>query len=150
MAKEEKAGRIKTAVANREAKSAIMRLDGNQFVQAIVTLCSNLEKRIEASEKEQSKLETNLIQTFKARLAYIKETCKDGELTKQEKLKCYNDYMDTSKAFEQYLKDREEKVEREKEREKNILIGTVAFAVTFSVAYVAAKKVVEVCKSISK
>ena len=57
-----------------------------------------------------------IVSNYKMRLDFIKDAWKDKEITKEEKSQIYDNYMDTSKEFNQYLINKENKVETEIQR----------------------------------
>ena len=82
----------------------------------MISLYHDLSKNLDKINKEQDKIAENIKYTVDIRLKFINDAWQDLDLTKEEKKKIYEDYMDTSKAFQQYLIDKEKQLMKNKNR----------------------------------
>ena len=123
---------VEPEVLEVKTKKQILNLDGQAYVNVMSKLYETLGKELQVLEKDDNELAQSIVETFKMRLEFIKEAWSDLELTKEEKAKIYEDYLDTSKAHQQYLMDKQkEKKARidKKEKFKEIILGSTVIAV---------------------
>ncbi len=136
---------------DKKALKEILKFDGAEYVKVMLSLYNELTKDLDKIDKERSELAKSIKTTVDARLNFIKQSWEDLELTKEEKKKIYEDYMDTSKAFQQYLIDKEkqaDKLKQKKETLKVVSVGGIVLSVCCSAVALAATSVVSVIKSI--
>ena len=105
--------KAKAKQLDKKALKEVLKFEGGEYVQVVVSLYNELTKDLEKIDKERSELAKSIKSAVEARLKFIKESWDDLELTKEEKKKIYDDYMDTSKAFQQYLIDKEKQADRQ-------------------------------------
>lgn len=132
MAKKTNVIDVEPEVLEVKTKKQILNLDGQAYVNVMSKLYETLGKELQVLEKDDNELAQSIVETFKMRLEFIKEAWSDLELTKEEKAKIYEDYLDTSKAHQQYLMDKQkEKKARidKKEKFKEIILGSTVIAV---------------------
>ena len=142
--------KAKAKQLDKKALKEILKFDGAEYVNVMVSLYNELTKDLDKIDKERSELAKNIKNTVEARLSFIKQSWEDLELTKEEKKKIYEDYMDTSKAFQQYLIDKERKVEKlkqTKETMKVVSVGGVILTVCCGAVALAAKGVFAVIEA---
>lgn len=147
MGKKKELNLVETEALEIESKKKVLSLDGQAYVDAITGLYNELSKEISKLEKETDELSKSIVNTFEIRLEFIKEAWSDSELTKEEKTKIYNDYLDTAKAYQQYQIDRVQKKEAKLEKKSKIkdiiLYGSVIISVGIPAITKAAKFVIE-------
>lgn len=139
--------KAKAKQLDKKALKEVLKFEGGEYVQVIVSLYNELIKDLEKIDKERSELAKSIKSAVEARLKFIKESWDDLELTREEKKKIYDDYMDTSKAFQQYLIDKEkqaDKQKRTKEAMKVVSVGGIVLTVCCSAVALAAKGVVAI------
>lgn len=132
---------------DKKALKEVLKFDGAEYVKVMVSLYNDLKKDLDKIDKERSEIAKSIKETVEARLKYIKESWEDLELTKSERKKIYEDYMDTSKAFQQYLLDKEKQAYRakqSKEAMKVVSVGGILLTVCCGAVALAAKGVVSV------
>lgn len=142
--------KAKAKQLDKKALKEVLKFDGAEYVKVMVSLYNELTKDLDKIDKERSELAKSIKTTVEARLKFIKESWEDLELTKEEKKKIYEDYMDTSKAFQQYLIDKEkqaDKLKAKKETMKVVSVGGVILTVCCSAVALAAKGVVAVIEA---
>lgn len=125
----------------------MLKFDGAEYVHVMISLYNELTKDLDKIDKERSDLANSIRSTVEARLNFIKDSWEDLELTKDEKKKIYEDYMDTSKAFQQYLIDKEKQADKrmqQKETMKVVSIGGIILTVCCSAVAFAAQIVVSI------
>ena len=115
-----------------KTKKQILNLDGQAYINVMSKLYETLGKELQVLEKDDNELAQSIVEIFKMRLEFIKEAWSDLELTKEEKAKIYEDYLDTSKAHQQYLMDKQKekkaKIDK-KEKFKDIILGSTVISV---------------------
>ena len=139
--------KAKAKQLDKKALKQILSFEGEEFVKVMIALYNNLSKDLEKIDKEKSELATAIKTTVETRLKFIELAWKDLELTKEEKQKIYEDYMDTSKAYQQYLieKEREvDKLRRRKEAMKVVSVGGMIITVCCGAVIAAAQVVATV------
>jgi len=142
--------KAKAKQLDKKALKEILKFDGAEYVNIMISLYNDLTKDLDKIDKERSELAKSIKNTVDARLNFIKQSWEDLELTKEEKKKIYEDYMDTSKAFQQYLIDKEkqaDKIKQRKEAMKVVSVGGVILTVCCSAVALAAKGVVSVIEA---
>ncbi len=142
--------KTKAKQLDRKALKEVLKFDGAEYVQVMISLYKDLTKDLNKIDDERSALANNIRTTVEARLKFIKESWEDLELTKEEKRKIYEDYMDTSKAFYQYLIDKEKQIDkkmRRKETMKVVSVGGIILTVCCSAVALAAKGVVAILEA---
>ena len=142
--------KAKAKQLDKKALKEILKFDGAEYVKIMISLYNDLTKDLDKIDKEKSELAKSIKNTVDARLNFIKQSWEDLELTKEEKKKIYEDYMDTSKAFQQYLIDKEKQVDKIKQRKeamKVVSVGGVILTVCCSAVALAAKGVVSVIEA---
>lgn len=86
-------------------------------------------------------------------MKFIKEYWADLELTNEEKMKIYDDYMDTSNAWQQYLMEQSkqnDKLKQKKEAMKVVSVGGIVITVCCGAVAMAAKGVVAIIEAAKK
>ena len=139
--------KAKAKQLDKKALKEILKFEGGEYVKIMISLYNELSKDLDKLDKERSELSNSIRTTVEARLKFIKESWEDLELTKDEKKKIYEDYMDTSKAFQQYLIDKEkqaDKLKQKKEAMKVVSVGGIILTVCCGAVALAAKGVVAV------
>ncbi len=139
--------KAKAKLLDKKALKKVLKFEGADYVKVMISLYDGLKKDLEKIDEERSELANSIRSTIEARLKFIKESWEDLELTKEEKQKIYEDYMDTSKAYYQYLIDkekREDKRKQTKEVMKVVSIGGIILTICCSAVFFAAKEVVDV------
>ena len=139
--------KAKAKKLDKKALKEILKFEGAEYINVMVALYNELTKDLEKIDKERSELAQSIKTTVETRLAFIKESWEDLELTKEETRKIYDDYMDTSKAFQQYLIDKEREINKRqntKEAMKVVSVGGIILTVCCSAVALAAKGVVTV------
>ena len=146
-----------TAIATAKAKQLdkkalkeILKFDGAEYVKVMISLYNELSKDLDKIDKERSELAKSIHDTVDARLKFIQTSWEDLELTKDEKKKIYEDYMDTSKAFQQYLIDKEnqaDKLKQKKEAVKVVSVGGIILSVCCGAVTLAVKGVLTAIKT---
>ena len=142
--------KAKAKQLDKKALKEVLKFDGAEYVKVMISLYNKLTKDLDKIDKERSELAKSIKTTAEARLKFIKESWKDRELTKEEKKKIYEDYMDTSKAFQQYLIDKEkqaDKLKQSKEAMKVVSVGGIILTVCCSAVAFAAKGVVSIIEA---
>lgn len=104
--------KAKAKQLDKKALKEVLKFDGAEYVQVMISLYNELTKDLDKIDKERSDLANSIRSTVESRLKFIKDSWEDLELTKDEKKKIYEDYMDTSKAFQQYLIDKEKQADK--------------------------------------
>jgi len=135
---------------DKQALKEVLKFDGADYIKVILKLYDELTKELDKIDKEHSELATSIKSTVESRLTFIKKAWEDLELTKDEKTKIYEDYMDTSKAYQQYLIEKEKetvKEKRKKETVKVISVGGMILSVCCIAVAGAAKIVLTVVKT---
>ena len=146
--------KAKAKKLDKKALKEILKFEGEEYINVMVTLYNELTKDLEKIDKERSELAKSIKSTVQARLAFIKESWEDLQLTKEEKRKIYDDYMDTSKAFQQYLIDKEKQINKQKnakEAMKVVGVGGIILTVCCGAVTAAAKvalSVIEASKTV--
>ena len=126
MSTEKAITKAKAKQLDKKALKEILKFDGAEYVKVMISLYNELSKDLDKIDKERS------------------------ELTKEEKKKIYEDYMDTSKAFQQYLIDKEkqaDKLKQKKEAMKVVSVGGIILTVCCGAVALAAKGVVAVIEA---
>ncbi len=144
--------KAKAKQLDKKALKRILKFDGEEYVKIMITLYNDLVKELDKIDKERSDLAKSIKTTVEDRLNFIKQSWEDLELTKEEKKKIYEDYMDASKAFQQYLIDKEtqiDKTRQKKEAIKVVSVGGVVLTVCCSAVVFAAKSVLSVIEVIN-
>ncbi len=121
-----------TGELEKKTKNQVLDLQGLDYIKIINKLYDELGKEIASIKKDKDETAKQIINTFNMQLAFIKEAWSDQELTKEEKSKIYDNYMDTSKVLQQYLLDKEKHEAAKlakKEKGKDIAIGAVIVTV---------------------
>ena len=139
--------KAKAKQLDKKALKEVLKFDGAEYVKVMISLYDELTKDLDKIDKERSELAKSIKATVEARLKFIKESWEDLELTKEEKKKIYEDYMDTSKAFQQYLMDKEkeaDKLKQKKETMKVVSVGGILLTVCCGAVALAAKSVVAI------
>ena len=139
--------KAKAKQLDKKALKEVLKFDGAEYVHVMISLYNELTKDLDKIDKERSDLANSIRSTVEARLKFIKDSWEDLELTKGEKRKIYEDYMDTSKAFQQYLIDKEKQADKrmqQKETMKVVSIGGIILTVCCSAVAVAAQIVVSI------
>ena len=147
MSTEKAITKAKAKQLDKKALKEILKFEGGEYVKIMISLYNELSKDLDKLDKERSELANSIRTTVEARLKFIKESWEDLELTKDEKKKIYEDYMDTSKAFQQYLIDKEkqaDKLKQKKEAMKVVSVGGIILTVCCGAVALAAKGVVAV------
>lgn len=129
---------------DKQALKEVLKFDGADYINVIFKLYGELTKELDKIDKENSELASSIKDTVELRLNFIKKAWEDLELTKEEKKKIYEDYMDTSKAYQQYLIEKEKetaKAKRKADTMKIISVGGIIISVC-CVAVAGAAKVV--------
>ena len=142
--------KAKAKKLDKKALKEILKFEGEEYINVMVVLYNELTKDLEKIDKERNELAESIKSAAEARLAFIKESWKDLELTKEEKRKIYDDYMDTSKAFQQYLIDKEKQINKQKnakEAMKVIGVGGIILTVCCGAVTAAAKGVFAVIEA---
>ena len=150
MSTEKAITKAKAKQLDKKALKEILKFEGTEYVQVMISLYNELTKDLDKIDKERSELAQSIKSTVEARLKFIKESWEDLELTKEEKKKIYEDYMDTSKAFQQYLIDKEKqasKLKQQKEAMKVVSVGGIILTVCCGAVALAAKGVVAVIEA---
>ena len=150
MSTEKAITKAKAKQLDKKALKEILKFDGAEYVKVMISLYNELSKDLDKIDKERSELAKSIRDTVEARLKFIKESWEDLELTKEEKKKIYEDYMDTSKAFQQYLIDKEkqaDKLKQKKEAMKVVSVGGIILTVCCGAVALAAKGVVAVIEA---
>ena len=150
MSTEKAITKAKAKQLDKKALKEILKFDGAEYVKVMISLYNELSKDLDKIDKERSELAKSIRDTVEARLKFIKESWEDLELTKDEKRKIYDDYMDTSKAFQQYLIDKEkqaDKLKQKKEAMKVVSVGGIILTVCCGAVALAAKGVVAVIEA---
>ena len=145
--------KAKAKQLDKKALKEILKFEGAEFVQVMISLYNELSKDLDKIDKERSELAESIRNTVDARLKFIKESWEDLELTKEEKKKIYDDYMDTSKAFQQYLIDKEREADKLKKRKENmkvVSVGGILLTVCCGAVALAAKGVVAIIEATKK
>lgn len=143
--------KAKAKQLDKKALKEILKFEGADYVKVMVALYDELKKDLTKIDKERSELAKSIKDAVEARLKFIKQSWEDLELTKEEKKKIYEDYMDTSKAFQQYLIDKEkqaDKLKQQKEMMNVISVGGIILTVCCTAVAIAAKGVVTVLDNI--
>ena len=151
MNKTKEISKIQAKQLDKKALKKVMSFDGIEYVKVMISLYNELSKDLDKLDKERSELAQSIKTTVNARLEFIKEAWEDLELTKEEKRKIYEDYMDTSKVFQQYLIDKERQVAdriNRKEKVKDISLAGLVVTVCCGAVAIAAKRVVSVIEAI--
>lgn len=136
--------KAKAKQLDKKALKDVLKFEGAEYINVMISLYTELTKDLDKIDKERSELANNIRSTVDARLKFIKTSWEDLELTKDEKKKIYEDYMDTSKAFQQYLIDKEKQADKrmqKKEAMKVVSIGGIILTVCCSAVFLAAKSV---------
>lgn len=136
---------------DKKALKEVLKFDGDEYVKVMISLYNDLKNDLDKIDKERGEIAKNIKTTIEARLKYIKESWEDLELTKAERKKIYEDYMDTSKAFQQYLTDKEKqacKEKRAKEAMKVVSVGGILLTVCCGAVALAAKGVIAAIEAI--
>ena len=139
--------KAKAKQLDKKALKEVLKFDGAEYVHVMISLYNELTKDLDKIDKERSDLANSIRSTVEARLNFIKDSWEDLELTKDEKKKIYEDYMDTSKAFQQYLIDKEKQADKrmqQKETMKVVSSGGIILTVCCSAVAVAAQIVVSI------
>ena len=142
--------KTKARQLDKKALKGILKFDGAEYIQVMTTLYNELTKDLNKLDKEHSELAKSLQTTVESRLHFIKEAWSDLELSKEEKKIIYDDYMDTSKAFQQYLIDKQNQIDKrrqQKESMKIVCIGGIFLTICCSAVALAAKSVVSIIES---
>ena len=150
MSTEKAITKAKAKQLDKKALKEILKFEGGEYVKIMISLYNELSKDLDKLDKERSELANSIRTTVEARLKFIKESWEDLELTKDEKKKIYEDYMDTSKAFQQYLIDKEkqaDKLKQKKEAMKVVSVGGIILTVCCGAVALAAKGVVAVIEA---
>lgn len=150
MSTEKAITKAKAKQLDKKALKEILKFEGGEYVKIMISLYNELSKDLDKLDKERSELANSIRTTVEARLKFIKESWEDLELTKDEKKKIYEDYMDTSKAFQQYLMDKEkqaDKLKQKKEAMKVVSVGGIILTVCCGAVALAAKGVVAVIEA---
>ena len=150
MSTEKAITKAKAKQLDKKALKEILKFEGGEYVKIMISLYNELSKDLDKLDKERSELANSIRATVEARLKFIKESWEDLELTKDEKKKIYEDYMDTSKAFQQYLIDKEkqaDKLKQKKEAMKVVSVGGIILTVCCGAVALAAKGVVAVIEA---
>lgn len=145
--------KAKAKQLDKKALKEVLKFEGAEYVKVMISLYNELSKDLDKIDKERSELAQSIKATVEARLKFIKESWSDLELTKEEKKKIYDDYMDTSKAFQQYLIDKEKqanKLKNTKETMKVVSVGGIILTVCCSAVALAAKGVVTIIDAVKK
>ena len=153
MATQKTITKIKAKQLDKKALKEILKFDGGEYVKVMISLYDDLVKDLNKVDKERSELAKTIQTTVEARLKFIKEAWEDLALTKGEKKKIYEDYIDTSKAFQQYLMDKEkqaDKIKQRKEAMKVVSVGGIILTVCCGAVAIAAKGVLTVISSIKQ
>ncbi len=136
--------KAKSRQLDKKALKNVLKFEGAEYINVMISLYTELTKDLDKIDKERSELANSIRSTVEARLKFIKESWEDLELTKDEKKKIYEDYMDASKAFQQYLIDKEKQADKRmqaKEAVKVVNIGGIILTVCCSAVAIAAKSV---------
>ena len=142
--------KAKAKQLDKKALKEVLKFEGADYVNIMMSLYKELTKDLDKIDKERSELAKSIKDTVEQRLKFIKESWEDLELTKDEKKKIYEDYMDTSKAFQQYLIDKEkqsDKLKQKKETLKVVSVGGIILTVCCSAVALAAKGVIAVIEA---
>ena len=142
--------KVKAKQLDEEALKKVLQFEGAEYVNVMISLYNVLTKDLDKIDKEKSELAKSIKDTVEARLNFIKESWEDLELTKIERMKIYEDYMDTSKAFQQYLIDKEKALlaaKKRKEIMKDVTIGSMMVSVCCGAVVLAAKGVIALIDS---
>ena len=137
--------KAKANLLDKKALKEVMKFEGAEYVKVMVSLYNELSKDLDKVDKERSELAQSIKATVDMRLKFINDAWKDLELTKEEKKCIYQDYIDTSKAFQQYLIDKEKEVTKSKnvkEGMKAVSIGGIIVTVCCGAVALAAKGVI--------
>ena len=137
--------KVKAKQLDEEALKKVLQFEGAEYVNVMISLYNVLTKDLDKIDKEKSELAKSIKDTVEARLNFIKESWEDLELTKIERMKIYEDYMDTSKAFQQYLIDKEKALlaaKKRKEIMKDVTIGSMMVSVCCGAVVLAAQSVI--------
>ena len=143
--------KAKAKQLDKKALKEVLKFEGAEYIKVMISLYNELSKDLDKLDKERSELAKSIKTAVETRLKFIKESWEDLELTKEEKKKIYEDYMDTSKAFQQYLMDKEkqaDKLKRTKETMKVVSVGGVILTVCCGAVALAAKGVLAVIKAV--
>ena len=150
MNQEKKITKTKAKHLDKKALKGILKFDGAEYVKVMISLYNDLTNDLKKIDKDCSELAKSIKETVNARINFIEQCWKDLELTKEEKKKIYEDYMDTSKAFQQYLIDKEkqaEKLKQRKETMKVVSVGGIILTVCCSAVILAANGVISAIKA---
>ena len=142
--------KAKAKQLDKKALKEVLKFSGADYVNVMVSLYNELAKDLQKIDKERSELAENIKTTVDARLNFIKQSWEDFELTKEEKKKIYEDYMDTSKAFQQYLMDKEKQADRLKQKKETMIVvsvGGIILSVCAGAVVLAAKSVFSVIEA---
>ena len=145
--------KAKAKQLDKKALKEVLKFEGADYVNIMMSLYKELTKDLDKIDKERSELAKSIKDTVEQRLKFIKESWEDLELTKDEKKKIYEDYMDTSKAFQQYLIDKEkqaDKLKQQKEAVKVVSVGGIILTICCSAVAIAAKGVVAIIEATKK
>ena len=152
--KTEKAiSKAKAKQLDKKALKEVMKFEGAEYVKVMISLYNELTKDLDKIDKERSELAQSIKTTVELRLKFINDAWEDLELTKEEKKRIYEDYMDTSKAFQQYLIDKEKeaaKLKKTKETMKVVSVGGIILTVCCGAVVVAAKGVLAVVNTMKQ
>lgn len=149
MSNEKSISIAKAKQLEKKAVKAVLKFDGAEYVGIMVSLYNELTKDLEKIDKERSELAQNIKNIVDTRLKFIRESWEDLELTKEEKKKIYQDYKETSEAFQQYLIDKEkqaDKLKQKKETMKLVAVGGTMLTVCCAAVVTAAKIVITIVK----
>ena len=136
---------------DKQALKEVLKFEGADYIKVIIKLYDELTKELDKIDKENSELANSIRNTVELRLNFIKKAWEDLELTKEEKKRIYEDYMDTSKAYQQYLIEKEKeiaKAKRKKETMKVVSVGGMIVTVCCIAVAGAAKVVLSVVNSL--
>ena len=135
--------KFKAKLLDKKALKEVLKLEGRDYIYVMTALYNELNKDLERIDQERSELAQSIKSTVEARLRFIEEAWSDLELSREEKRKIYEDYLNTSTAFQQYLIDKENaatKLKNKKETIKTVTCcGTFFVATTIAVLTVASK-----------
>lgn len=120
-----------------KVKKQVMEFDGKVFINFVMKLYDEIGKEIKEISKREDEVAKSIKIAYQKKLDFIKEAWRDSELTKHEKKKIYQDFMDKSESLNQYLIDKDKKIEnriKKKEVVRDITIGAVLIAITATAA----------------
>lgn len=125
MADKKEVSKIKARQLDRKAAKKILKFEGIEYIQIILSLYQDIFHDLEKIDQERSELADSIKTLVLARIKFINEAWEDSELTKEEKKKIYEDYMDTSKAYQQYLIDKEKQLEKSKQKKETVKVVSI-------------------------